>query len=504
MANGLMFPTGVSAQPIDVSSGARAFARSAVETRLQEIAASTEQISESKKNVLKALSIKALPELARGQRDRYQKEIEDYRAGVIDRFKKSGGKLTLPQQTEIQDGFVDLQQRQLAEVNELKKFESATEALKQPGAWQLFDTDRAEQVAGDAYSRLMKGEGLGNFEAEWAQTFRAPSAGEFISKTYAYDIENRLDLITLGQIKGNIFKKEELRGIDLPEGYEQSIAKAERLRDDILQESFFRSQYTSPDGTIDETRYAEKKQEVEDIINSRRQEVQKGITTRPSTKYGKVVDYTPTPFAYKGKDYKLVRVPSDVSQTERNFFVNNATNLDTGKASKLTQDNAQIVGVDVDNGILLLEGKGGYAQKSGETVYVSEGITPSKSSKGEWRGTIESKFDSQEFLDDTVEGAYEGDKTVKEVKNAKVSKTEDGMIVTGTVVVKKWGRTEEVPVEVKYNNFTDPAAEAVYEAPLLENKEAVANMFPKVSIYRKPLELYFKKSDKKGGKGELD
>ena len=166
MADGLMYPTGISAQPIDITSGANAFMKSAIEARLGEIASSEERISKNQENVLKALSVKALPELARGQRDRYMKEIEDYRQNVIDKFKKSGGDLTMRDQTEIQDGFEDLKARMAGEVNDLKQFQTYQEKIYDPNFKYAYDQDKYEKILGDAYGRLMRGEGVGNLSAE--------------------------------------------------------------------------------------------------------------------------------------------------------------------------------------------------------------------------------------------------------------------------------------------------------------------------------------------------
>jgi len=200
MADGLMYPTGISSTPIDVTSGAKAFMQSAIESRLDEIRANTQQISENKKNILNAMSIKALPELANAQRDRYQQQIEDYRKSLVDKFRESGGKLTMQQQREIQDGFIDLNSRMQNEVNQLKQFESYQALTRDPNFVYAYDTNKAEQVLGNAYSRMMKGEGLGNIAAEWASAQIPPTIGDYTEKRYGNEIK-RMDISTKGYWK---------------------------------------------------------------------------------------------------------------------------------------------------------------------------------------------------------------------------------------------------------------------------------------------------------------
>lgn len=252
-----MYPIGVSAQPIDISSGARALSRTALETRLNEIAASQEEISENKKNILKAMSIKALPELARAQRDRYQEEIESYRQGVIDKFKDSGGKLTVKDQMDIQDGFVDMQERMKNEALQLKQFEQRRDnILLNPNSRYLYDLDKTEQVIGGAYERLMRGEGIGNFSADLAQTMRAPTISDYVGKLYG-DAIKQLDVISKGRFQGNVFTSTT----------EQDKAELGRLRDEIMRDSGISNRYMNPDGSVNEEKKAETQQLVEDYID---------------------------------------------------------------------------------------------------------------------------------------------------------------------------------------------------------------------------------------------
>lgn len=198
MANGLMYPTGVSTQPIDLTSGAQSFMQSAIEARLGEIESSKQQISESAKNVMKAMSVKALPELARAQRDRYQKEIEDYRQNVINKFKDRQGKLTLQDQKEIQDGFVDLDSRMRNEIGEMKIWKEHQKKMYDPNADLFYDMNRLPMVLAEGYGRMMRGEPLGNIGAEVAGTIKPRPITDYAFKRFGKDIEG-FDILSRGK-----------------------------------------------------------------------------------------------------------------------------------------------------------------------------------------------------------------------------------------------------------------------------------------------------------------
>ena len=141
----------------------------------------------------------------------------------------------------------------------------------------------------------------------------------------------------------------------------------------------------------------------------------------------------------------------------------------------------------------MLQGKGGFATKGSETAYIEKGTTPQGKS-GDWKALTEKEIDKAD-LKTKLQLKYTGGRPVEDVKVNRPVKNEDGSItVTGTVIYDKprWGAGNgEEEVSITFEPFTDPASAAVYEAPLYENKEAVANMFPKVSIKGKPLGEYF-------------
>jgi len=194
------FPTGVSSKPIDVTSGARAFMQSAVEARLNEIKTSEERISKDKEMVLKALSVKALPELAMAQRERYTKEIEDYRQKVIDKWKTGGKDLPMKDQMEIQDGFLTLNNRMAAEAQELKQYDQAQKLLLDPRVKDYYDTTKLEGILKDSYSSLMEGKGIGDLNAKLFAAQIPLATTDIVFKRYSNDIKG-LDKYVKGEWK---------------------------------------------------------------------------------------------------------------------------------------------------------------------------------------------------------------------------------------------------------------------------------------------------------------
>jgi len=489
MANGLMYPTGVSAQPIDVTSGAQAFMQSAVEARLNEIATSQEQISENKKNVLKALSIKALPELARAQRDRYQTEIEDYRKEVVNKFRDSGGKLTMKQQTEIQDGFVDMQNRMAGEVNDLKRFQSGVQQLKKPNSWQLYDLDRAEQVAGAGWKRLMEGKPLGDFDAEMAQTFKTPSAGEYIAKIYGEDIKS-LNIETVGDFKGNIFTTTQYQGTDVMSP--ESRAKAERYRDNMLQDPQFRNQYIAPDGSIDQQRYEEQKQIVEDRIS---RIIQESKAYRQSTRGSSVTDKPPViELAETRQEFpsgvatdSYVAIPEGSAQSPIFLTAMGMRNEETGRDD--TFDSAttlRMIGFDVVNDRAYYIAEGGELKKGGEVLYGIEGEVSNEDDiskrKKDGKTIQELEVDTEYALTKLGKMSKFGDSdNATRVTGISVTPNGDGTYtMTGTV--EKWqkktelgrlwspGAIKEADLDTKSHKLRDSEEVSVLINPLHDEK----------------------------------
>lgn len=251
------FPIGVSSQPINIAGAGVNFMRSAVDAKLREIEQNREEIGENAKNALKAMSISTIEGLSGAIRDRYQEEIENYRNTVIDKFRNSGGKLSLQQQKEIQDGFVDLTKRMQGDVTSLKKMEEVQKLyLANPYAYQ----ESLPQELRSMQLDLEKGKAIEDPMLLPLKNAVPISTSDYVLKKYAAPIKN-LDVESLANFKGNVFNETETRGLGVEAA--ASRDKAIRLRDEIMRDSWVK--YRA--GEIDSETYNREKKTVEDAIN---------------------------------------------------------------------------------------------------------------------------------------------------------------------------------------------------------------------------------------------
>lgn len=208
------------------------------------------------------------------------------------------------------------------------------------------------------------------------------------------------------------------------------------------------------------------------------------------------LDFEPEVTNIGGRDYNLVNTPTTVPQSARTYSVRGATNLTTGEsASKL--DKAKVVGVDVDQNKIVFESGGGIAKIGDEVALFKEGETP-LFEKGKWEnGISESDISKPSVQKTKLMGAYRksnpDEKEPEDISNVRVVKTEDGYTLKGDAKVSEWmGLSKKtVPVSVSYKTANDPRPASFYEAPLSENKSAVANWISKVAINGKPMGQYF-------------
>lgn len=210
------------------------------------------------------------------------------------------------------------------------------------------------------------------------------------------------------------------------------------------------------------------------------------------------LDFEPEQVTIANRDYNLVNTPTTVPQSARSYALKGAVNLTTGEQTKKL-DKAQVVGVDVDQNKILFKSGGGLAKVGDELALFREGDRPSYS-QGKWtNGVAESDLEKPSVQQAKLMGAYERQNpegnTPKEIKNTSIEKTEDGYVLRGEAVVKGgitdlW-KTKTIPVSVAYKTANDPRPESFYEAPLSENKSAVANWMSKVAINGKPMGQYF-------------
>jgi len=170
-------------------------------------------------------------------------------------------------------------QEQLMQVSQVKEWNEAMGKMNEPNFDFYRDRNLYKQIGADIYDKMLKGEYEGNVTADFSRALKLPTTAKYISEVYGEDVKNTLDTIVEAGYDGNVFKRVEMRGTDLPEGYEDSVRKAMDFRDKVLADPFVRGQYES-NGMRDEAKYDQKKQEIEDYINSRVEEAQKGYASR--------------------------------------------------------------------------------------------------------------------------------------------------------------------------------------------------------------------------------
>jgi len=495
MAEG--YGIGMSAKPIDFVSGAMAFNQAAADEKLRQIKENKEQVSDNYKKVLEASSIKLLPELTGKVRDRYQKEIEDYRTDIMNKFKESNGKLTMQQQREIQDGFIDKQQSMLYDINGLKKIEEAQKLRLDPRYDGVYDNRIIDEAIIEAQKNIEEGRGIGSdFTAKIASALIPQSNSNYFAKHYG-NLVKGLNTEVSAALRGGILTSTQKSGLSVED--QESYDKANWAVENALETNpFYKNQFTDANGNVNTEARARVRKEIVDSISpidtQQTQARYQSSGGRGSNPYSSMIDYTPKSFKYGDKTYdNFVQIRGDKSQTDRNFFIDNAVNLDTGEKSQLTEDNAKIVGFDVNKGVLLLKGKGGIALKAGKPVFIDEEKSPAKMD-GVWKGKTENEM-TPAWQETIVRGGYEGTKDIEGVENVSMNKDDNGnIVVTGTVLVDKklpFTGNEKIKVKKVFKTFTDPLAEATYEAQLYENKEAATPFLRTMAVNGKPLEKYF-------------
>lgn len=220
------------------------------------------------------------------------------------------------------------------------------------------------------------------------------------------------------------------------------------------------------------------------------------------------LDFEPEQVTIANKDYNLVNTPTTVPQSARSYALRGAVNLTTKEQTKKL-DNAQVIGVDVDQNKILFKSGGGLAKVGDELALFREGDRPSFY-QGKWEnGVPMSDLDKESVQKTKLIRAFEqnnpDEDAPSEIRNIRPEKTEDGVTLKGDAVVKGgwFSKDKTIPVSVTYKTARDPRPESFYEAPLSENKSAVANWISKVAINGKPLGQYFEEYKKQTKKPKM-
>lgn len=367
MANG--FATGVSSAPLDIASAGQIFMRSAVETRLAEIEANKLEVSENVEKALKAMSISTIEGLSQNMRVRYQKEIEKYRDDVRNKLISNQGKLSLDDEREIQDGFVDLQKRQAADVFQLKQLAKAQDMIV--ANYDSYDPRVVDELR-QAEEALDRGEFIGDPMAMVIKNRVPATVGELTSKFYGHQLK-MLGKEIEGRFVGNIFEQTELVGLD-PET-KALTEKAKNLRDTMLDDPRYAYRYTNPDGSFDPERFAAVKQEVEDSITQAVGKMSPRSQSTGSGFYKGATDYDLQDVSFGDQGFLMVGTPGDVATPEKPTIIgeeSGAINTTTGKPISGRQP-IRIMGVGYDKKtgepVILAQGEGGYVMKDGKVGY---------------------------------------------------------------------------------------------------------------------------------------
>jgi hypothetical protein len=368
MANG--FATGVSSTPLDIASAGQIFMRSAVETRLAEIEANKLEVSENVEKALKAMSISTIEGLSQNMRVRYQKEIEKYRDNVRNKLISNQGKLSLDDEREIQDGFVDLQKRQAADVFQLKQLAKAQDMIV--ANYDSYDPRVVDELR-QAEEALDRGEFIGDPLAMVVKNRVPASVGDIVSKFYGNELKS-LEQYAVGGFSGNVFKQTELVGID-PKT-QALTEKAVNLRDRLLEDPRIKYRYTNPDGSLNPEAYAREKQAVEDNITRILEEMKPyRQSTGDSGFYKGATNYDLQDVSFGDQEFLMVGTPGDVATPEKPTIIgeeSGAINTTTGKPISGRQP-IRIMGVGYDKKtgepVILAQGEGGYVMKDGKVGY---------------------------------------------------------------------------------------------------------------------------------------
>ena len=274
MADRFTYRTGISEQPIDFVSGGQRLMQAAVEQKLADIEADRLAVTESTKDVLKAMSLKTTQGLTRGLQEKYQKEIDDYHKKITDMHVAGSGKLSRPQRMEIQQGFQELEQRQLQDVAALKERDTMRKLALDPNSQYAYNIEGMLTELRQWDKAFEKGEYLGDPRTIGFKHQLEPSVSDYVAKRYD-DAISRLGVEALGEFKGNVFTSTTV----------QNREEVERLRDAVMQDPNVRRRYTANDGTIFEDKRVEVQRGVEDYINRKitevkpyRQTIGRGVT----------------------------------------------------------------------------------------------------------------------------------------------------------------------------------------------------------------------------------
>lgn len=510
------YATGISTQPIDVSKSVQNYMQSAVEQKLAEIERGRAEVDENSKRVLKALSVSVLPELSGALRDNYQKELDSFRSEMVNRMKRSEGKLTLDDQKFIEQKSVDLSNRMNMSKNQLAKMAEVQKMLADPKAHTFVNVPKAALELRNFQEDFQAGKPVDDPATIIMRNYKMPTTVEYVSANY----KNILDRIDTGEditVDGVTWKKETF---DDPKEIRKFV--------DFLSErdaTFTQLLHKYEDGqfTFDPEKAEQEKQTLVELLQRKKTETGVSSALKPPTprsggsSASKRINFTPQQVQVGDRTLNIVGTPSTIPQVDREISIDTAYNTDTKKEERI-DGKVEIVGVDVDNDVILLRGMGGLLKKGDESALSTKqkGIGAGASNAASKNDALNSAATpsqirsksndilKQNFKDQYPDIAKDYKDDQLTIINPELKETENGYVLTGQVSAKKKrgivGRVfgadekeETFDIEVSYEFIRDPQADVRYTIPLYENKDKVANWFGKVDINNVQFEEYFRR-----------
>lgn len=200
MADG--YGTGMSARPLDFASGGLAFFNSAIQARKQEIQSHMVEATKNQELMLKAMDMKGLGEVAGKARDRMDNEINTFRSELVDRYKRSQGKLTSGDRTWMEGKSIDIQNNIDLAKNQLAALEKA-KLMITPDKWNSYDdhVQLMKDIATDE-ERIGKGDKYVNPLNTVMKHFRQPTPEEILAKRIT-DLKVKFDTAPVKKDNGD-------------------------------------------------------------------------------------------------------------------------------------------------------------------------------------------------------------------------------------------------------------------------------------------------------------
>lgn len=493
MANRFYLPTGISSKPIDIAGAGQRLMGAAVEQKLADIDQGRAIADESQKAALEAMSMKSIQGLDRQLQERYEKDFDAHQAEIRDMLSKGGGVLTRPQQMAIKNKQEDIINRTMADNVAMQARNKVREFMLDPNTQYGYNIDAIANELAQWDESFKKGEYTGDPRTIlFKHQVEAPVSG-YISKRYN-DAIDQLDVEALGDFTGNVFTETELTGLNVQA--QESVDKARRLRDVIMQDPNVLNRYVNPDGTENLEAKAEIQQQIEDAISRKISE------TKP---YRQSTSGTGTTRQLRELSPKKVELASGeytdyvdypASQSEKRFTINRALNEETGREDTFdTAQSMRVIGFDPTANKVFFVSKGGEKKVNGNRVF---NIGTKELTEEDIAGG-----NPKVFTELAKNSKFEGADNATRVTGVEVIDNEDGTFtLKGTV--EKWRKkgispigidirkgmvsednlntdkhvlddSEEVSVTIK--PVMDEKATTRYSAPLSEYEEVVSELY---------------------------